>query len=160
MNFPKGGACVAELNRREFVAATARNVALVVLGCQHTSAEPKEDIQITVNIGKPASYPTGALSDRFAKSNKLLVASFGGKIYAMTAVCPHRKGTIAVKDGQFRCPRHGSLFSTEGQVVKGPAKVPLVRFGIALDGNGDLIVDKSKTFKEDKWDDPASFYIG
>jgi len=149
---------MTEVNRRDFVAATAGSVALVVMGCLCGSAEPKEDTQTTVDIGKPADYPTGALSDKFAASHKLLVASLGGKIYAMTAVCTHRKGTIGLKDGRFRCPRHGSVFSTDGQVVKGPAKVPLVRLGIALDGKGNLIVDKSKTFKEDKWGDPASYY--
>jgi Rieske Fe-S protein len=154
----KGGACVAELNRRDFVATTAGSVALAVLECQHVSAEQKEDGQTTIDIGKPSGYPAGTLSDRFAKSNKLLVANYGGKIYVMTAVCTHRKGTIALKDGKFHCPRHGSLFPTNGQVEKGPATGSLVRFGITLNDKGNLIVDQSKVFREDAWNNPASYF--
>jgi nitrite reductase/ring-hydroxylating ferredoxin subunit len=149
---------MADLNRRDFVAATAGSVALVVLGSQQILAHPAEDAKTTVNIGKPADYAAGAFSDKFAKSDKVLVARVGDRIYALTAVCPHRKGTLGVKDGEFRCPRHGSLFSADGKVIKGPAKVPLVRHGIALDGSGNLIVDKSRTFEEDKWNDPAAYY--
>jgi Rieske Fe-S protein len=149
---------VAKLNRRDFVVATAGSVALVVLGSQQVSANPAADERTTADIGKPADYPAGAVSDKFAKSDKLLVAHIGDKIYALTAVCPHRKGTLAVKNGEFGCPRHGSLFSVDGKVVKGPAKIPLVRFGIALNSGGNLIVDKSKTFDENKWNDPGAFY--
>jgi Rieske Fe-S protein len=149
---------MAELNRRDFVTATAGSVVLVVMGGQQIMAKPAADAKTTVDIGKPADYPAGAFSDRFAKTEKLLVAHVGNRIYALTAVCPHRKGTLGVKDGQFGCPRHGSLFSADGKVVKGPAKVPLVRYGISLDGSGDLIVDKSREFEEDKWNDPAAFY--
>lgn len=149
---------MARLNRRDFVAATAGSVALVVLGSEQVSAHPAADEKATVDIGKPADYPAGAFSDKFAKRDKLLVAHTGGKLYALTAVCPHRKGTLAVKNGEFGCPRHGSLFSVDGKVVKGPAKKPLARFGIALNSAGNLIVDKSMVFDEDKWDDPRAFF--
>lgn len=150
---------MSELNRRDFVTATAAGVALVVLGSAESFGQAQAaDAATTVIIGKPADFAAGALSDKFAKSDKLLVAHVGDRIYALTAVCTHRKGTIAIKDGKFRCPSHGSVFSEEGKPVSGPAKEALVRYAISLDKDGNLIVDKSKKFEEAKWNDPAAFY--
>lgn len=142
------------MNRRSFVTATAAGVGLVVLGSEAIGQAGST----TVDIGQPADFAAGALSDKFAKSDKILIAHNGDRIYAMTAVCTHRKGTIGLKNGKFTCPSHNSVFSIEGKPTAGPAKDSLVRYAIAINDKGNLIVDKSKTFDEARWNDAASFF--
>ncbi len=45
------------------------------------------------------------------------------------------------RGGTLKCPKHGSIFSAEGVVTKGPARKPLDRFGVSIDDAGHVIVD-------------------
>jgi len=50
-----------------------------------------------------------------------------GKMTALSAVCPH-KGCIVGWNGKGKtwdCPCHGSRFTTDGKVIKGPAVTDL-----------------------------------
>lgn len=49
------------------------------------------------------------------------------KWYAVSAICPHKATMVCwkAKDQIFRCPEHGSKFTTDGKVTKGPAKEDL-----------------------------------
>jgi Rieske Fe-S protein len=78
-------------------------------------------------------------------------------VYAMSSRCTHKGTTVGMKDGKIRCPAHGSVFSEQGTPTGGPAKSALTRFGISLNDKGHLIVDRSKQFSEQQWDDPAAF---
>jgi Rieske Fe-S protein len=50
--------------------------------------------------------------------------------YAISAICSHKSCAIAWKadDKCFRCPCHGSKFSTDGKVMKAPAKDDLTAY--------------------------------
>ena len=47
----------------------------------------------------------------------------------LSAICPHAGCPVGWQNGQneYVCPCHGSVFSRDGSVVKGPAKQPLQR---------------------------------
>ena len=50
-----------------------------------------------------------------------------GNLHALSSVCPHRACDVEW-NGQEKvwdCPCHGSRFSREGQVIRGPAAQPL-----------------------------------
>jgi len=149
---------MSDMNRRDFVAASAASVALVVLGSEVLGQPAPTTSSTTVDIGTPADFAEGAMSDKFVRSDKILVARVKDKIYAMTSVCTHRKSAVTVSDGKFRCPSHNSFFGADGKPTAGPAKDPLARHAIALNDQGHLIVDTSKTFEEAKWSDPAAFF--
>ena len=53
----------------------------------------------------------------------------------------------------------GSGFYITGSNFEGPAPRPLERYAISLADDGQLLVDKSRTFQEEmgQWKDPASF---
>ena len=116
----------------------------------------------TVDVGPKTDYKTDGITDTWMKApDKLAVIRQQGKIYACTSVCTH-KGCILLTTADktsFRCPCHHSTFDILGQVTHGPAKLPLVRYAISIDGQGDLIVDKTKTFAPEQWIDPASFVM-
>jgi Rieske Fe-S protein len=154
------------MNRRSFVAGATAAVSLVVLGDQITwgqaampgpSSAPSGSP--TVDIGKPEDFAKDTMSTKFSK-DKVLVVNKDGKIYALTAVCTHRGSTInATADGKFRCPAHGSLYDMEGKPAGGtPPHVALKRHAISLNGDGHLVVDKTKLFEEAQWSDPAASY--
>jgi len=81
------------------------------------------------------------------------------QIYALKAVCTHLGCTPNWLEGEqkFKCPCHGSGFYKDGINFEGPAPRPLERYAIALADDGQLEVDKSATFLEEKgdWKDPA-----
>ena len=151
---------MSELNRRDFVVAA---IGAVCAGCMCEFAEgaappssQSGQMSGTVDIGTKADYPKdGFISDKFIKSNQVVVAREDGKIYAMTAICTHRRATVSVKGAEIVCAKHGSHFSGMGTPTKGPAKISLMHFAIKEE-KGRLIVDKSKQFEEKKWDDPAA----
>jgi cytochrome b6-f complex iron-sulfur subunit len=53
---------------------------------------------------------------------------------------------LAAED-KFKCPCHGSGYYKSGLNFEGPAPRPLDRFQISVGEDGQLVVDKNKTFK-------------
>jgi cytochrome b6-f complex iron-sulfur subunit len=60
---------------------------------------------------------------------------------------------------KFKCPCHGSGFYMDGVNFEGPAPRPLERYAIHLAADGQIEIDKSKTFQEEmgQWTDPSCF---
>ena len=157
-----------ELNRRNFLAtATAAAVAATcacALDCPFAlGADAAAEDTGPVDIGTLADYPKDGPYDKFAKKpTSLLVIRDGGKLFAPTAICTHKKSNLTVDGGEIVCPKHDSPFDNQGvpkpKTKDGddtPAKKPLVRYAISKNAEGKLIVDKSKSFDKDRWDDPA-----
>ena len=149
---------MSDLNRRDFVVAA---IGAVCAGCMCEFAEgasSSTQMSGTVDIGKKSEYSQDGISDKFVKSDQVVVAREDGKIYAMSAICTHRRAIVTVSSNgnEIICKKHGSHFSAMGTPTKGPAKISLLRFAINENDKGHLIVDKSKQFEEKKWDDPAA----
>ena len=62
-------------------------------------------------------------------------------------------------ESKFKCPCHGSGFRMTGIHFEGPAPRPLERFKISLANDGQILVDKTKSFKWEKgeWEIEESF---
>ena len=78
---------------------------------------------------------------------KLIIFRDNEGIYAISSECTHLGCTLSFnKDGQkFQCPCHGSSFSKDGAVQRGPADEGLPWFSVEVDAQGKIKVDKSKT---------------
>ena len=69
--------------------------------------------------------------------------------YALFAKCTHLGCTprwLQVED-KFKRPCHRSDFYKSGMNFEGPAPRPLDRFEISIGEDGQLLVDKNRTFK-------------
>ncbi len=149
---------MVHLNRREFVVAAASAACASCL-CEFAHAEPTPPSQSTgpVDVGAKADYAKdGFINDKLTKTDRIVVVRNEGKIYAFNSTCTHRNAAVRQVNGEIVCPSHGSHYSINGTVTKGPAKRSLLRYGISLDDKGHLIVDKSKQFEEKHWDDEGA----
>jgi nitrite reductase/ring-hydroxylating ferredoxin subunit len=155
---------VSQPSRREFVtiAAGVAGAACACAICPGTAAFGQNAPPATapagpVKVGPLSAFATDGAVNTWAKPNGFFVVRQGDKLYAPSSICSHRRAALAVDNTQFKCASHGSLFSLDGKVTKGPAKVNLPRFAISVDAEKNVTVDTSKPFEEANWTDPASF---
>ena len=121
--------------------------------------EPKQSFL----AGAPDEYEIGHVSERFKAEHGVWVVRDSEKLYVLSTVCTHLGCTPnwLEADGKFKCPCHGSGFYKNGINFEGPAPRPLERFRVGLNDNGEIVVDKTVKFQQEKgeWDDPESFLL-
>ena len=112
-------------------------------------------------IGFPEEFVPGSVDIRFKKKYNIWVVRNDDGIYALSTVCTHLGCTPnwLGAERKFKCPCHGSGFRMSGMNFEGPAPRPLERFMIYLAGDGQIIVDKTKSYKYEKgeWERDESF---
>jgi nitrite reductase/ring-hydroxylating ferredoxin subunit len=150
---------MSKMSRRDFLvtaAATAAVISLPILQSRADDAPPKASAK-PVNVGPLGSFDKDGIFDKWANSDKFFIIREDGKLYAVTVFCTHKGFPLISRGQDLFCTKHKSDFSLEGTVTGGPAKSSLPRFAIKLDDQKNVIVDKSTSFKEVQWSDPASF---
>jgi len=118
-------------------------------------------------VGFPDDYAPGQVETKFKAQFGVWVVrhQYDGQqqVYALKTVCTHLGCTPIWLEGEqkFKCPCHGSGFYKDGIHFEGPAPRPLERYAIQIAGDGQLEVDKSRTFQEElgQWEDPASHVL-
>ena len=113
-----------------------------------------------VTVGFPDDFPEDKVTDDF-KDRNIWVVRHSGILYALSTTCTHLGCTPnwLAEAQKFKCPCHGSGFKITGVNFEGPAPRPLERWGISLDENGKIVVDKSKKFQKEmgQWENPESY---
>lgn len=119
--------------------------------------EPKQSFL----AGFPDEYAVGAVSERWKVSQAVWIVRDTETLYVLSTVCTHLGCTPnwLENEGKFKCPCHGSGFYKTGINFEGPAPRPLERFRVALTDSGEILVDKTKKFQQEKgeWTQPESF---
>lgn len=116
-------------------------------------------------VGFPDDFAPGQVQTKFIPQFGVWVVRYEYEgqpmIYAIKAVCTHLGCTPNWLEGEqkFKCPCHGSGFYKDGVNFEGPAPRPLERYAISRADDGQLEVDKSRTFQEElgQWKDTASY---
>jgi cytochrome b6-f complex iron-sulfur subunit len=122
----------------------------------------------TFKAGYPNEIQVGQVDERFKQKNAvwLVRTAFddwakAAGIYALSTVCTHLGCTPNWLEAEqkFKCPCHGSGYYKSGVNFEGPTPRPLERFAITLADDGQILVDKSRKFQQEKgeWVNPASF---
>lgn len=96
-------------------------------------------------IGSMAEFPPGTIT--YFEDQHVYVISEQDGIHAMSAVCTHLECIVIKEGGEFICPCHGSRYTADGGIEKGPAPKPLPWYGISRLPNGQLVVDKKNKVK-------------
>jgi cytochrome b6-f complex iron-sulfur subunit len=116
-------------------------------------------------VGTPDKFPPGQVEERFKAQFGVWIVNteYNGQpqIFALKSVCTHLGCTPNWLEAEqkFKCPCHGSGFYKDGINFEGPAPRPLERYAISIASNGEVEVDKSRTFFEEKgdWANAASY---
>ncbi len=91
-----------------------------------------------IDVGSTALYPMGTrtvLPDIPA----VLVSSDTG-FTALSLVCTHLGCTVESTGDGFRCPCHGSRYSEQGQVERGPARQNLRQLQVEINPDNHVLV--------------------
>jgi len=141
-----------------FIAATGGALTLCLRFLfPNVLFEPKS----TFKAGLPDEYEVGKVDERWKDKYGVWMVRVAEGLYALSTICTHLGCTPNWLDGEqkFKCPCHGSGFFKTGINFEGPAPRPLERYKIGLADDGQILVDKSKKFQQEKgeWNNPESF---
>lgn len=138
-------ACKDCLNRREFLAkstvgAAAAAALVAIEGCGDGQIGPSAVSQPTVPTNglsiNIADYPGLASNNVLVRLNNAdigVVRTGATTFVASSMVCTHEGCDTDVRNNQFFCPCHESLFSATGVVLRGPAARNLNGFATTFD---------------------------
>jgi cytochrome b6-f complex iron-sulfur subunit len=111
--------------------------------------------------GFPSEYNVGEVDVRWKDAFGVWIVREPAGFYALIAVCTHLgcSPNWLPTENKFKCPCHGSGFYRSGVNFEGPAPRPLERARIVLADDGQILVDKSVKFQQEKgeWGKPESF---
>jgi cytochrome b6-f complex iron-sulfur subunit len=130
------------MERRKFFSIVGMGVTAVVvsnalISCKKDTVNPAPtNVDFTLDIN---SASAAALKDKggYIYQNNLIIAHLPSDEYvALSSVCTHAGCTVQFNgSSDFPCPCHGSIFATDGSVVKGPASKSLKKYNTSLNGN-------------------------
>lgn len=97
-----------------------------------------------VDVGGPGTFAINTATLFLAQ--RLFIVRDSGGLYAVSSQCTHHSSaTLDVSSGRFHCPRHGALFTFNGDVISGPVIFGLVHYSLCLLDNGHVGVATSST---------------
>lgn len=90
-------------------------------------------IDLDLSLAANASLNTKG-SSKIVQS--IIIINLGTSFVALSSICTHQGCTVGYNPvaNDLECPCHGSVFSTSGSVVNGPASSPLHSFPVSQSG--------------------------
>jgi Rieske Fe-S protein len=126
------------MNRRQFIGMTTAASLCAAVGCPMVAAQSNSGG--VIDAGPVHQFDKEGIYDNY-RSLGFFVIRRSGELIAFSSICPHRHVQLkAEPDGSFYCPRHGSTFSSSGQVKKGPASRNLAQLTTSVNSAGHLLV--------------------
>jgi cytochrome b6-f complex iron-sulfur subunit len=133
-----------KINRRDFLKLSTTGLltasGLIGLGAllRFMGYESQPATKTEFDVGEESTYPVGSrtvLPDIPA----LLIRTENG-FAAMSLVCTHLGCTVDQEADGFSCPCHGSKYSIDGSVLRGPAQKPLPTLRVEQNAEGHLTI--------------------
>lgn len=143
------------IDRRQFItrAATAAAACALCPG-RIALAEPRKSRR--VDIGTPADYAAAGVTTTWARQHRFFVIRRGDRLFAASSICTHDDVRLEAKADRLYCAEHDSAFTLEGRVKYGRPRRGLPRYGIELTDDDRIIVDTSKRYPPNKWNDAGA----
>jgi len=140
------------MKRREFIKKSCGTCALmglqlIVGGTLLESCMSGKNLVKTKAIGGIVRLPATDFSESSLKIIRLNNFDFDivlqklndGHYRAMELKCTHAGHPLTKSGSGYYCTLHGSVFSEDGRVLKGPASEPMLHFKTAVENNQILI---------------------
>lgn len=131
------------MDRKEFLSLLGISSAALVLtycfgGCQPNNNGPTAptNVNFTLDLTNSANSSLNSNGGYIYNGGVIVARTVNGAYVAVSQYCTHAGGTVVYDSriSDFYCPVHGSVFSTNGSVVSGPAPSSLVVYHTALTG--------------------------
>jgi len=136
------------MNRRELIRnIAAGTVTLFVVPTAFTSCEddlpdpddnnnPPDDNILSIDLSDD-KYSNLGSAGGFVKEGDIIIINTGDEFIALSSICTHQGCSVAYssEDNNLPCPCHGSVFSTTGSVIEGPAENPLRKYDLSQEGD-------------------------
>ena len=106
-------------------------------GSTNNNTTKPVDFTIIINANPYTSLNTAG-GFYIDKTNNIIIArTLTNEFIAVSSLCTHQQVTIDFEpsNNKFSCSAHGSVFSTTGDVLNGPAASPLKQYKTTLTGN-------------------------
>ena len=100
-------------------------------------------VHLTLRNYPNLDRPGGALKIRPEGTDQTyyVLALDDGQFAVVSPVCKHQGCTVNIAPDRLECPCHGSMYTREGGVLRGPTQSPLDRFAVEVSGDGILTID-------------------
>ncbi|MGB9852705.1 MAG: ubiquinol-cytochrome c reductase iron-sulfur subunit [Candidatus Kapaibacteriota bacterium] len=130
------------MDRKEFLkiigfSLTSYVIAQNFVGCDSSNSTQPTNVDFTIDLGDPNFSVLKTTGGSLIYNNVLIFRTNNALLKAVASKCTHEQATLEYSstDEKIICPRHNSEFSTDGKVLKGPAKKNLVVYNVSENGN-------------------------
>ena len=137
------------IGRRAFVERSVGAVLSmsVLSGCASLVTRTATPVDGTLRLAL-AHYPELAADGGSLKvipkgaAEPIYVLALGQRRFAaLSPICTHLGCTVEIEQSRLVCPCHGSTYSREGSVLRGPAEEALTSYRVALTAEDVLVID-------------------
>jgi cytochrome b6-f complex iron-sulfur subunit len=141
---PDNSSDQSTISRRQFLELAWKGLlglasALGIIGMmRYFSYEPDPAPPSQFDLGSADQYPPGSMTVLDNAEAVLIHSASGFK--ALSLICPHLGCIVEKVPSGFACPCHGSRFSDDGALQKGPANKPMKNLKVFMDQQGHLIL--------------------
>lgn len=138
-----------KINRKQFLRTTGVLTGGVLLspilanfyGCSASAESTSEKVSVVNNeikykVTDRLKNPGDAVTLEIENTGGKIILLKGDNGYiALNPTCTHKGCGLIKRKTFFECPCHGSEFDLKGNVLKGPAEIPLQNFKTELSHN-------------------------
>src|SRR4051812_48783339 len=89
-----------------------------------------------IDVGAAAAFALN--TPKYISTAKCFIVRDAGGLYAVSSLCTHEGATNGISGGNFRCPRHGALFTFNGSIISGPVSTGLKHFAMCTLAGGHV----------------------
>ncbi len=128
------------MNRKEFFSTALMGGSILFLApATFTSCSKSEDEnqgEITVDLTSNNFVALQTVGGFAYVGNIIVIRTSTTNYVALSKICTHQSCTVAYSSsaGRIECPCHGSVYSTSGAVLQGPAPNPLKMYTVIMEG--------------------------
>jgi cytochrome b6-f complex iron-sulfur subunit len=133
------------MERRDFIknslsAGILLAIPLLNSSCKKDENSPENGLppggNLTIDLNSTQYSALNTVGGSVIVSG-IIVANTSGGFVALSSICTHQGCTISYSNANnnFPCPCHGSVFSTTGSVLNGPANSPVKKYTVTQEGS-------------------------
>lgn len=133
------------MDRKEFLVKAGQCTAVLVFGscfqsCSSNSSDnptAPQNVDFTLDLSKPENAGLNSTGGYMYQGGIIIAKINDTTFSALSQTCTHQGATVEylASESRFHCPRHGSNFDVNGNVINGPAASPLQKYKTSLNGN-------------------------